>query len=130
MTNWGRKADELDVDSNNTQVIIHSPTTTIKSYSLLLTNTRGHNTPRLSLNIRKVTIVINNDVASLSSSLGSNNTLGRNDLSSEGGLVLVGVDLDGGVVMVGGVFEEVLLQVEGGSVGFCCVKGCVDRFVG
>ena len=64
--------------------------------------------------------MIDDDVACLSGGLGSNNTLGGDDLSSEGGLVLVGVDLDLGVVVVGGVFKEVLLQVEGGSVCFVC----------
>ena len=62
--------------------------------------------------------MVDDDVAGFSCGLRSNNTLGGNDLSDEGGLVLVGVDLDVLVVVVGGVFKEVLFQIEGGSV-FC-----------
>ena len=88
--------------------------------SILLTNTWGDNTPGLSLDVGEVTIVVDDDVACFSGSLGSDDTLGRNDLSGEGGLVFVGVDLDLGVVVVGGVFKEVLLDVKGGSVIIMC----------
>jgi hypothetical protein len=94
-------------------------------FAILLTDTWWDNTPGLSLDVGEVTVVVDDDVAGLSGGLGSNNTLGGNDLSGEGGLVLVGVDLDVGVVMVGGVFEEILLQVEGSSVvfvNFMCVE--------
>jgi len=89
--------------------------------SVLLTDTWGDDSPRLSLDVGEVTVVVDDDVACLSGGLGSDDALGGDDLSGEGGLVLVGVDLDLGVVVVGGVFKEVLLQVEGsselGSVG-------------
>ena len=84
--------------------------------SILLTGSWGDDSPGLSLDVGEVTVVVDDDVACLSGSLGSDDALGRNDLSGEGGLVLVGVDLNLGVVVVGGVFEEVLLQVEGSSV--------------
>ena len=89
-----------------------------------LSITWGDNTPGLSLDVGEVTIVVDDDVACLSGGLGSNNTLGGDDLSGEGGLVLVGVDLDLGVVVVGGVFKEVLLQVEGSSVCFVVIVFC------
>ena len=80
--------------------------------SILLTGTRWDDTPGLSLNVGEVTLVVDDDVAGFSGGLGSYDALGGDDLSGEGGLVLVGVYLDLGVVVVGGVFEEVLVQVK------------------
>ena len=84
--------------------------------AVLLAGARGDDTPGLALDVGEVTVVVHNDVARLASGLGPDNTLGRHDLSGEGGLVFVGVDLDLRVVVVRGVLKEVLLQVEGGSV--------------
>jgi hypothetical protein len=99
--------------------------------AILFTVTRGENTPGLSLNVREITLVINNNVASFTSGLWTDNTLGGNDLSSEGCLVLVGVYLDLGMVMVRGVLKEVLLQVERSSVYVLfvaiCKLGCVRK---
>ena len=60
--------------------------------------------------------MVNDDVASLTSGLGSNNALGGNDLSSEGGLVLPDIDRDSGLVPVRGSLKEVLLGLKRGSV--------------
>mmetsp|Transcript_19891 Transcript_19891/g.30728 ORF Transcript_19891/g.30728 Transcript_19891/m.30728 type:complete len:338 (+) Transcript_19891:241-1254(+) len=68
--------------------------------SVLLVDSRGDNTPRLTLPVGEVTIVIDNDVASLTSGLGSDNALGGNNLSSEGSLVLPHIDRDGRLVIV------------------------------
>ena len=76
--------------------------------SILLTNTWGDNTPGLSLDVGEVTIVVDDDVASLSGSLRSNNALGGDNLSGERRLVLVGVHRDGGLVIVRLGLEEIL----------------------
>jgi len=83
--------------------------------AVLLTVAGGDDTPGLTLDVGEITLVVDDDVAGLTGGLGSDDTLGGHDLTGEGGLVLVGVDLDSGVVVVGGVLEEVLFQVEGGS---------------
>ncbi len=109
--------------------------------SVLLTGTRGDDSPGLSLPVREISIVIDDDVASLSSGLGSNNTLGGNNLSSEGGLVLVYVHRNRGLVEVWLGLKEVLgsnLGAEGrlslggesssrgkeGGEGECCLHRC------
>ena len=84
--------------------------------SILLTVAWGDDTPGLSLDVGEVSFVVDDDVASLTGGLWSDNALGGDDLSGEGGLVLEGVDLDLGVVVVRSVLKEVLLQVEGSSV--------------
>jgi len=76
--------------------------------SVLLVDSRGDDTPRLSLPVREVTIVIDNDVASLSSSLGSDNALGRDNLSGERSLILPDIHGNGGLVIVRLGLEEVL----------------------
>ena len=85
--------------------------------SILLAVARGHDTPGLALDVGEVTLVVDDDVASLAGGLWAHDALGGDNLSGEGGLVLEGVDLDGGVVMVRSVLKEVLSQVEVGSVG-------------
>jgi hypothetical protein len=76
--------------------------------SVLFANTRGDNSPGLSLPVREVTVMIDDNVASLSGGLGSNNTLGRNDLSSERSLVLVNIDRNIGLVIIRLSLEEIL----------------------
>ena len=83
--------------------------------SVLLAGARGDDTPRLSLDVGEVTLVVDDDVASLTGGLGADDALGGDDLSGEGRLVLVRVDLHVRVVIVRGVLKEVLLQVQGGS---------------
>ena len=83
--------------------------------SVLLAVARGDDAPRLSLDVWEVTLVVDDDVASLTGGLRADDALGGDDLSGEGRLVLVGVDLHGRVVIVRGVLKEVLLQVQGGS---------------
>ena len=75
--------------------------------SVLLTVARGDDTPRLALPVREVTTMIDDDVASLSCSLGSDNTLGRYNLSSERSLVLVNIDRNSGLVIVRLSLKEV-----------------------
>ena len=93
--------------------------------SILLTNTRWDNTPGLSLHVGEISIVIDDDVASLTSGLRSDDALGGDDLSGEGGLVFVGVYLEVGDIVVGGELKEILLQVEGGSDD-CIFETLVD----
>jgi hypothetical protein len=77
-------------------------------FSILLSGTRGHDTPRLSLPVREVTTMVDDDVVSLTSGLGSNNLLGGDNLSGERGLVLVHVDRNSGLIIVGFSLKEVL----------------------
>mmetsp|Transcript_774 Transcript_774/g.1825 ORF Transcript_774/g.1825 Transcript_774/m.1825 type:complete len:343 (-) Transcript_774:65-1093(-) len=83
--------------------------------SVLLAGARGDDTPRLSLDVGEVTLVVDDDVASLTGGLGADDALGRDNLSGERRLVLVGVDLNSRVVIVRGVLKEILLQVQRGS---------------
>lgn len=53
--------------------------------------------------------MIDDDMTCLAGGLWSDDTLVGNDLTDEGGLVLMCIDLDVGVVMVGGVLKECLL---------------------
>lgn len=82
--------------------------------AVLLAHAGGDDAPGLSLDVGEISVVVDDDVAGLSGGLGSDDALGGDDLSGEGGLVFVGVDLEFGNVVVGGEFEEVLLQAEGG----------------
>mmetsp|Transcript_14041 Transcript_14041/g.20423 ORF Transcript_14041/g.20423 Transcript_14041/m.20423 type:complete len:349 (-) Transcript_14041:121-1167(-) len=96
--------------------------TDIVGLSVLLTVTRGHYSPGLSLPVREVTVVIDDDVASLSGGLGSNNTLGGNNLSGERGLVLVNIYRNSGLIKVRLCLEEIL----GGDLGaesWLCLGG-------
>mmetsp|Transcript_21230 Transcript_21230/g.59076 ORF Transcript_21230/g.59076 Transcript_21230/m.59076 type:complete len:372 (-) Transcript_21230:1819-2934(-) len=81
--------------------------------SILLAGARWDHTPRLSLPVWEVTLVVDDDVASLSGGLWSDNALGGDDLSGEWGLVLVNIHWDGGLVIVWLSLEEVL----GGDAG-------------
>ena len=81
--------------------------TNVVGLSVLL-GARRNDTPGLSLPVREVTLVVNDDVASLTSSLWSNNTLGGDNLSSERSLVLVNIDRDVGLVIVRLGFQEIL----------------------
>jgi len=96
--------------------------TDIVGLSVLLTVTRGHYSPGLSLPVREVTVVIDDDVASLSGGLGSNNTLGGNNLSGERGLVLVNIYRNRGLIKERLCLEEIL----GGDLGaesWLCLGG-------
>mmetsp|Transcript_18598 Transcript_18598/g.34436 ORF Transcript_18598/g.34436 Transcript_18598/m.34436 type:complete len:354 (-) Transcript_18598:9-1070(-) len=88
--------------------------------AILFADTRGDHTPGLALPVREVTVMVNDDVARLTGGLGADNALGGDDLSSERGLVLVGVDRDSRLVEVRLSLEEVLLgreSREGGALG-------------
>lgn len=86
--------------------------------AVLLADTRRDDAPGLAFPERKVTIVVNNDVACLSSGSGSDDALGRHNLSSERGLVLVDIHRDSALVIVWLGLEEVLLAGQR-----CSVKG-------
>ena len=77
--------------------------------TILLTCTGGNNTPGLSLNVWEVTLVIDDDMTCLTGGLWSYDALVGNDLTDEGGLVLMCIDLDVGMVVVGSVLKECLL---------------------
>ena len=83
--------------------------------SVLLAVTRGDNTPGLSFPVRKVTIVVNDDVACLSSCLGSDDALSGDDLSSERSLVLVHIDRDSRLIIVRLGLQKVLLSSQSGT---------------
>lgn len=61
--------------------------------------------------------MVNDNVTSLASGLGSDNALGRNNLASEGCLVLVNINGDSGLIPVGTGLEEVLLTTVDGKEG-------------
>jgi hypothetical protein len=83
--------------------------------SVLFTSTRRHDTPGLSLPVREVSIVVNDDVISLTGSLGSNNFLRGDNLSSERSLVLVHVHGNSGLIKVRLGLKEVLLASDSGA---------------
>jgi hypothetical protein len=85
--------------------------------SVLFTDTWGYDTPRLTLPVGEVTVVVDNDVASLTRGLGSDNTLGGDDLASEGRLVLVHIDRDSGLIIVRFGLKKVLLSIQRSAVG-------------
>lgn len=60
--------------------------------------------------------MVNNDVASLTSGLGSDNTLSGDNLSSEGSLVLVNIDRNSRLIIIRLGLKEVLLGIECGAV--------------
>jgi len=84
--------------------------------SVLFTITRRDDTPGLSLPVREVTTVIDDDVASLTGGLGANDALGGDNLSGEGGLVLVNIDRDGGLVIVRLGLKEILSSNLGATI--------------
>jgi hypothetical protein len=75
--------------------------------SILFTDTRRNDTPRLSLPVWEVTTMVNDDMASLTSGLRSYNSLGGNNLSSERGLVLVNIDRNSRLIIVWLCLKEV-----------------------
>ena len=84
--------------------------------TVLLARARGDDTPALALDVGEVPVVVDDDVAGLARGLGAHDALLGNDLAGEGGLALKAVHLHVGVVVVGGVLQKVLLQVQGGPV--------------
>jgi len=77
--------------------------------SVLFTGTWWDYTPRLTFPVWEVTVVVDNDVASFSGCLWSNNTFGGDNLSSERGFVFVYIDWYSRLVIVWLGFKEVLL---------------------
>jgi hypothetical protein len=75
--------------------------------SVLLASSRRDYTPRLSFPVGEVATVIDNNVASLTSGLGSDNSFGGDNLSHERRFIFVNVDRDGGLVIVWLRLEEV-----------------------
>ena len=75
--------------------------------SVLFSVARGHDTPGLSFPVRKVSIVIDDDVASLAGGLGSDNALGGDNLSGERGLVLPDVHGNSRLIIVWFGLKEV-----------------------
>lgn len=88
--------------------------------AILLTNTWRDNTPGLSLDVGEISIMIDDDVASLTGGLRSDDALSGDDLSGEGSLVFVGVDLEVGNVVVWSELKEILFQAERGSDDLEC----------
>ena len=68
--------------------------------SILLASAWRDDTPRLSFPVWEITVVVDDNVASFSGGLGSNNALGRDNLSSERCLVLVNVDRNSRLIVV------------------------------
>ena len=71
--------------------------------------------------------MVNDNVTSLASGLGSDNALGGNDLTGEGCLVLVDIDGDSGLIPVGIGLEEVLLGGKRGTESGLCGWGKCSR---
>lgn len=86
-------------------------------FSVLLAVSRGEDTPGLSLPVGEVTLVVDDDVTGFSSGLGSDDALGADDLSGEGGLVLEDVHRNRGLVPVRLSLEEILGGVDGRAAG-------------
>jgi hypothetical protein len=84
--------------------------------AVLLAGTWGNDTPRLALPVWEVTLVIDDNVVGLTSSLRSDNLLRRDNLSGERGLILPDIDRNGGLVPVWLSLEEVL-GVDSSAVG-------------
>lgn len=76
--------------------------------AILLADTRWDNSPRLSLPVWKISIVIDDDVASLTGGLRSNDALGGDNLSCERSLVLPNIDRDSALVVVWLSLKEIL----------------------
>ena len=85
--------------------------------SVLLTVAWWDDTPGLSLPVWEVSIVINDDVASFTSGLWSDNSLGGDNLSGERSLVLVNVDRNSRLVIVRLGLKEVLSSDLGAKFG-------------
>mmetsp|Transcript_9288 Transcript_9288/g.14662 ORF Transcript_9288/g.14662 Transcript_9288/m.14662 type:complete len:383 (-) Transcript_9288:62-1210(-) len=78
-------------------------------------NSGGNDTSRLSLPVRHLACMVNDNVAGLTGGLRTDNALNRNHLSGERSLVLVGVDGDTRLVVVWGGLEEI--KTSGGFRG-------------
>jgi hypothetical protein len=76
--------------------------------AILFTDTWRDHSPTLALPVREVTIVVDDDVASLTGGLGADNTLSRDNLSSERGFVLVNIDRNSGLIKVRLSLKEIL----------------------
>lgn len=68
-------------------------------------------TIRLTLNERDLLVSLNNDVASLTGSLGADNALDRDDLASEGGLGAEGVHGEANLFELEGHISALQLKV-------------------
>ena len=77
--------------------------------AVLLTDSWKDDTPRLALPVREVTIMIDDNVASLTGSLRANNAFGGDYFSGERSLVLVNINRNSGLIPVGLSFKKVLL---------------------
>ena len=78
--------------------------------SVLFTVTGWNDTPGLPLPVRKVTLVVDDNMASFTGSLGADNALGRNNLSRKRRLVLVDIDGNRLLVPIRLGFQKVLLS--------------------
>ena len=76
----------------------------------------GDDPPALALDVGEVPVVVDDDMSGLARGLGAHDALLGHDLAGEGGLALKAVHLHVGVVVVGGVLQKVLLQVQRGPV--------------
>jgi hypothetical protein len=76
--------------------------------AVLLTGSWWDDTPRLTLPVWEVTFVVDDNVASLTSGLRSNDALGGDNLSGERCLVLPDIDRDLGLIKVWLSLKEVL----------------------
>jgi hypothetical protein len=77
--------------------------------AVLFSYARRDDPPTLAFPIRKVAIVVDDNVAGFTGRLGADNTLGGNDLAHKGGLVLERVDGYRRLVPVRRSLEEILL---------------------
>ena len=78
--------------------------------SILFTDTRRDDSPRLPLPVGEVTIVIDDDMACLTGSFGADDAFASDNLSSERSLVLEHIHWDSGLIPVRFCLEEVLLS--------------------
>jgi hypothetical protein len=76
--------------------------------SILFTGTWWDDTPRLSFPVREFSFVVDDNVASLTSGLWPDNSLGGDDLSDERLLVLVHVDWNVSLIPVWASLQKVL----------------------
>ena len=75
--------------------------------SILFTITWGRDTPRLTLPVGEVTFVIDNNMTSFTGGFWADDTLGRDNLSAEGSLVLKLIRWNSRLVIVWFSFKEV-----------------------
>jgi hypothetical protein len=77
--------------------------------SVLLAGAWWDYSPRLSFPVWELTLMVNDNVASLTSGLWSDNAFGRNNLPNEWFLILVHIDRDVCLIPVGACLQKVLL---------------------